>query len=440
MWAFLPNRANWARWLGLILLLMAAAQIVFEGPRWQIYPAYGLACLFGFIFLFGLPVRSLFALPLGILTLISASLPAVFPIPHLPHPTGPYQVGTLTYEWMDASRPEIYTDDPNDRRALMVQIWYPAKPTPGAIPAAYIPDARALQPLAQLLHLPTFTLNHLTYARGNAIPSASVADAQPKYPVLIFSHGRGGYRQHNTWEIEELVSHGYIVAAIDHTYAASGVLFPDGRLVPMDARMTERGFINSVIPYLAQDASFVLNQLIAINRVDPNGILAGRLDTERVGIFGLSLGGSTSSQACHDDLRFKACVVMDVWMVGDVLRDGVKQPTLFLTRDAASMKQEGWTQADIDETLNTMQAVYEKLPGDGYFVQVPGVFHTDFSDAPLLSPLTRAIGLTGPIDPARAHAITSKYTLEFFDRYLSNKPAPLLDGKIDFPEVIFRKR
>lgn len=87
-----------------------------------------------------------------------------------------------------------------------------------------------------------------------------------------------------------------------------------------------------------------------------------------------------------------------------------------------------------------MQAVYEKLPGDGYFVQVPGMFHTDFSDAPLLSPLTRAIGLTGPIDPARAHAITSKYTLEFFDRYLSNKPAPLLDGKIDFPEVIFRKR
>jgi hypothetical protein len=55
--------------------------------------------------------------------------------------------------------------------------------------------------------------------------------------VLIFSHGRGGYRQHNTMQVEELVSHGYIVAAIDHPYAATGVVFPDGRIAAFDPRM-----------------------------------------------------------------------------------------------------------------------------------------------------------------------------------------------------------
>jgi hypothetical protein len=33
--------------------------------------------------------------------------------------------------------------------------------------------------------------------------------------------GRGGYRQHNTLQVEELVSHGYIVAAIDQRCISS---------------------------------------------------------------------------------------------------------------------------------------------------------------------------------------------------------------------------
>jgi hypothetical protein len=59
-----------------------------------------------------------------------------------------------------------------------------------------------------------------------------------------------------------LVSHGYVVATIDHPYAASGVIFPDGRLAKVDPRMFDPdhpghpAFIDSVIPFLAQDAIF----------------------------------------------------------------------------------------------------------------------------------------------------------------------------------------
>jgi hypothetical protein len=63
-------------------------------------------------------------------------------------------------------------------------------------------------------------------------------------------------------------SHGYVVLTIDHPSAASGVRFPDGRLVEFDARLLppwpryapddpEAALLDSVIPFLADDVHFV---------------------------------------------------------------------------------------------------------------------------------------------------------------------------------------
>jgi predicted dienelactone hydrolase len=122
----------------------------------------------------------------------------------------------------------------------------------------------------------------------------------------------------NTFQVEELVSHGYIVAAIDQPYAAAAVVFPDGRQVegwertrlaplvnqslsPVETApiLNGQAFEDGIIPYLAQDAIFTLDQLTALNRADPNGILTGRLDLQHAGIFGISLGGIVSAKpAC----------------------------------------------------------------------------------------------------------------------------------------------
>jgi hypothetical protein len=85
----------------------------------------------------------------------------------------------------------------------------------------------------------------------------------------------------------------------------------------------------------------------------------------------------------------------------------------------------GWSEPVIHETLSTMRAVYERLPGDGYYVQVPGVFHADMTDVPLL---TSRAGLSGPVGVQRAHQIINAYSLAFFDRHLKGRPAALLDG------------
>jgi hypothetical protein len=195
------------------------------------------------------------------------------------------------------------------------------------------------------------------------------------------------------------------------------------------------------MPYLAQDVSFTLDQLTALNKADPNRILTGRLDLERVGIFGISLGAMIGSEACHMDARLKACLMMDAAMPADVVQAGLRQPGMWLTRPASDMRLEDWKESDITQTLNTMQAVFNKEPaGDGYYVSIPGMFHINFTDAPYFTPLGSLLGFTGPINGQRGLDIINAYSLAFFDQYLRGRPAVLLDGPSkQYPEVTFEK-
>lgn len=476
-----PLRAvRGAGYLALIALLIAGAQALVEGPRWQMVPAYVLAGLCFLIWLLqniapaGPPAEPLrinrvvagLAVGLGVLTLAaSIALPVLIPVFRFSSPTGPYKIGTVTYHWVDTDRPEVFTADPNDRRELMVQIWYPAEEDPSAPRALWVQDAEALAPaLARLFHLPGFIFGHFKYITTNATPSAPVAQDQASYPVLIFLHGFAGFRQHNTFQVEELVSHGYIVAAIDQPYAAAAVVFPDGRQVegweraglgpligqsisPVEPApiLNGQAFEDGIVPYLAKDAIFTLDQLAALNQTDTNGILTGRLDLQRVGIFGVSLGGIVGGEACRLEPRLRAFVVEDAPMPADVVQAGLQQPTMWISRDAKTMQLEGWSQTDpaagIDVHQTTMRAVYESLPGDGYLVLVRGMFHLNLTDYPFLSPLTSWLGITGPIDARRAHSIINSYSLAFFDQHLKYRSTTRFDDLVEqYPEVHFETR
>ena len=88
-----------------------------------------------------------------------------------------------------------------------------------------------------------------------------------------------------------------------------------------------------------------------------------------------------------------------------------------------------------------MRAVYERLPGDGYYLQMPGMFHVNFTDFPYFSPITSQLGLTGPVDGQRGFDIVNAYSLAFFDHELKGQPAPLLEGPAEeYPEVQFETR
>ena len=462
----------WMRYWVLIALLIAVAQLLVEGARWQMIPAYTLTGLFVLVWLHNIAVSAgltgqiltgRLAVGLAVLGLaVSVVLPIILPVFRFSHPSGPYEIGTLTYHWVDADRADVFTADPNVRRELIVQIWYPAKGDRSSPRAPYVQDAGALgSALARLHRLPEFTFGHLKYIITNVIPSAAVADDKPSHPVLIFLEGLTGFRQMNTFQVEELASHGYIVAAIDQPYTASVVVFPDGRktvglpfdqmkalirpsLSPVEKALilNGRALEKGIVPYLAQDTIFTLDQLATLNRADPNVTLTGRLDLRRIGVFGISLGGIVVGEACRLDRRLRACLVMDAPMPADVVQAGLKQPSMWITRDTKTMQLEGWPQAEIDEHQTTMRAVFESMTGDGYFVRVPGMFHANLTDIPYWSPLWSWLGVTGPIAGQRAHSIINAYSLAFFDRHLRRRSTALLDGPAaeQYPEVLFEAR
>jgi dienelactone hydrolase len=329
----------------------------------------------------------------------------------------------------------------------MVQLWYPATAGGEEGTASYVDDGRMLRPLARLMGLPERSFDELDRVRTHAIPGAAVADAETRYPVVVFSHGRCGYRQHNTVQVEELVSHGFAVATIDHPYAATGVVFPDGHRVLFDDRLLppwpwetlpgDDGEVQrAALSFLAADVGFVLDQLAAVDAGESGGPLAGRLDLTRVGALGVSLGAMVLTERARLDRRIRSIVSMDAPMPATVVADGLQVPAMWLSRDAETMEREGWSQRDVVTTQRTMHAVFDGLAADGYLVLVPGMFHPDFSDGRLLSPLLPERGLTGPIDGARARTILNAYSVAFFDRHLRNRHSPLLDGPAAaFPDV-----
>jgi len=338
-------------------------------------------------------------------------------------------------------------------------------------PAPYIQDADAVtSAFARIQHKPTFIVGNLRYVTTNAHPAAPVAAPvagdEPSYPVLLYLEGASGFRQMSTFQVEELVSHGYIVLALDQPYTAAAVVFPNGRQATMPSLETVRPMIRAsyippeqtptlngrslqggtIIPYLAHDVSVALDQLTLLNQADPNGILTGRLDMKRVGSFGVSLGGIVVSKACQSDLRLGACLMMDAPVPTDVVRAGLRQPSMWITRDEEDMRLErqragGWSEEEIHTHLTSMRAAYDGLTGAGYFVRVTGTFHSNFTDVPNWSPLASWLGLTGPIDGQRAHSIINAYSLAFFDRHLKGLAMALLDGPAErYPEVRFESR
>jgi len=263
------------------------------------------------------------------------------------------------------------------------------------------------------------------------------------------------------FQVENLVSHGYVVVGLDQPYTAAAVTFPDGQVIKGLAKPQVQSLIdqsispvanaprlngqplkNGIIPYIAQDIRFTLDQLAVLNSSDPKALFTSRLDLEHVGIFGVSLGAMVAGEACHKDLRLRACLMMDAAMPADVVRSGLQQPTMWLTRPASDMRLErarsgGWSEKDIQQTLSTMQEAYAKAqPGGSYFVSIPGMFHVNFTDAPYWSPFASQLGLTGPIDGQRGFDIVNAYSLAFFDSSLQDRQSLRVTGlSKQYPEV-----
>lgn len=376
----------------------------------------------------------------------AADIPPSFQLPEL---TGPYQVGTTSYDFVDSSRNDIYAPNPTDKRELMVQVFYPGTKEPGAIPAAYLEDSVARASAPSFGVPPDNFVNLVHSFHTHAFSGTPISTVSSSYPVLLFSHGFNTLPQLYTLQAEELASHGYIVANITHTYDSPVTKFPDGRIA-LQAPIFNKVFsdpespetiniIGKDIDVRAADARFVLNELEHLNASDPQSLLTGHLDLNRVGIFGHSLGGATAAEAMLLDSRFKAGIEMDGTLLGDAVKDGLQQPFMLINSDLVSLDPR-------------RQSFYEKLKNDAYNLTIKGTQHLSYTDLPLLFPLVETYyspqlaaelknANFGLINAKRGAKIIDDYTLAFFDKYLNSQNSPLLNApNPNYPEVQFSSR
>ena len=368
----------------------------------------------------------------------------------LPTPTGPFAVGRTTYVWRDAAHEDPLAPQPGTTRELLAWIWYPAAPrqTPQAVDD-YLPAPwrTALEHQSGAL-LTQFLTRDLSRVRAHSVRDAEVSPQQHSYPVVLMRAGLAALTTDYTTLAEDLASHGYVVAGFDAPYRSFVVVFPDGRVIARAPQNNadlvsgpqQEQLANKLAQSWSADMGFALDQLERLNTSDPSGRFLGRLDTQRAGVFGHSLGGATALQFCHDDSRCKAGIDVDGAPLDSVVADGVTQPFMFLLSDHKGESDAGEPEA-IRQAGANIHSIYDRLPSDRrLMIIIRGAGHYMFSDdgAMLKSPLVmRAMGTLGIVrlDGRRQVAVTAHYIGTFFDVYLKGAPASELRSRPEYPEI-----
>jgi len=407
----------------------------FEGYRWQMLVLYVIVFVLAFFAILRIaigkpPIKTSLLISLvSIAILIAATIiPILVPIPKTKEPSGPYGIGTMTVMLVDESREEIYSESSQLPRKLMVQIWYPTEPEIKGWIAPWIDNVDVMAPaIADLLELPYFSLDHLRYVYGHANLNAPLSDGMAQYPILLFSHGWSGFRAQNTFQVEELASHGYIIAAPDHTYGAVASVFPDGEVVhlnpealPSKGSLPEDDRLEAVRQLGGQwagDLSFILDSLMEPGTGDDLEMFSNRIDSDKVGAFGHSTGGGAAVQFCWSDPRCKVVLGMDPYLEPvslEVLGEGLEAPVL-------AMFSESWGKSR--KLLNQLRS---NSNGEVIQLMIKETAHYDF------------FGLKGKIAGDRVVMLIMDYTLDFFGEKLLGVESDLLQGPSeDYPEVIW---
>jgi predicted dienelactone hydrolase len=181
------------------------------------------------------------------------------PIPDLPEleliERGPYTVGVTTITVTDTDR----------QRPLTVEVWFPVAPDTAGDPANY------------------------SFITGDYYPSPNAIAADPsaiatdqRFPLAIYTHGSGGLRFIDSNFTEMLASHGYVVAAADHTGNTAVELVFEME-IDTDQVLLDRPL----------DVSAVIDAMIDPANPD-TASFAKAIDAESIAVAGHSLGGTTA--------------------------------------------------------------------------------------------------------------------------------------------------
>ncbi|MFM9838800.1 MAG: alpha/beta hydrolase family protein [Cyclobacteriaceae bacterium] len=448
--------------LNVMLILLIGLNVSLNGLRWPMMPAFLVLSYVVYKSIF-YESRQRHALikttkwaSLIVMIVLAWGLPIIFPLFKFPEPTGSYQVGTKWIYLIDSTRDEVITANPKDKRELMVKIWYPTDSQVG-IQDSYLLKSERVG-FARKYGLPDWTISYFSKIKTNVLADAGIAKGI--FPVLIFSHGYESPATNYYAFLTEVVSHGYIVVNINHTYESTSSEFPDGqikfnndsfsvatnlnpKMIELAWRSTEKfqkaqdaehklQIVTELVHHYsgseivrrwAKDISFVIDQLEQENKV-PKSFLYNKMNLSQIGAFGHSMGGAAAGQALLFDNRLSAAANWDGSQWGDVI-DTIFQKPFILLSHSVSLK--------IGFEINS-QVYHRKSKSLFYDVIINGTGHSNYCDIPYWIKLN-LINEAGGIDMDRGVSIITKVTLDFFDSHLLNKPVSFTKRLTEFKEL-----
>ena len=419
------NRANGLLTLSIgVLPLLVVIQLFWKGFYWQYIPTYGLiGLLMLIVYLNSVRYRKLQRISLGVF-LVVALLPwTIFlPVPVLIEPLGKYAVGTQVFRWVDSTRAEPITQNPFDKRNVIVQGWYPAQWDGKGSHSLYLDGLTHLPPKVSVL--PSFILDHYDQIDTYAVANATPATTREKWPVVIFLPGYGAARAFYTSLAVGLASHGYVVLCLDHPYESAITQLANGQLATtienfQPGAPDRLGFMKARLDIRVADVQFVLHQL-ETKHSSPIAFFSS-LDLNQIGIAGHSLGGATAGAAMAHDSRLKAAVNIDGTLYGGLPKSRGYRPFLLLESNKGESGRFARYEAG-------NQLLFRHF-GGGYRYELADADHYSFTDVPhLLAPPARLLAgyllSLGQVSTKTHHATISLLDA-FFDHTLRGHPSQL---------------
>ena len=333
----------------------------------------------------------------------------------IPEPTGKYNIGTRSQHLIDLNREEIATQERNDFRELMVQIWYPSNLKGFQYLKINIPASDNL--FEDLL-----ARNVLQYS--NSFEDLPVSTDR-KFPLIIFSHGIfKGYRFQSTFLTEELASHGFIIVSIDHTYYSRNVSFSNRKIISrFDSNIKydnkEEGW-HAVIDIWSKDINYVVETILNFN--DTRGhFLYQKIDHKNVAAIGHSFGGAAALMASITNEKIKVAINYDGTVDGKITKYGLSKPTLYFARESIDKK----------DLLGINKLTYNSTEMNVLFVN--GIKHKSFVDISVLKPswLRYYLVSSDHLESVNNIKLIRKITINYLQGYMLNESNKWKEFKSD---------
>ncbi|MCR8658711.1 alpha/beta hydrolase family protein [Paenibacillus endoradicis] len=318
---------------------------------------------------------------------IIALAPAlVFPQYQSPKVTGEYEVTTATYTYTDKNRIEEFINT-GENRHVNVEFWYPK-------------------------------------------------NADDTYPLLVFSHGAYGIRSSNASTYTELASHGYVVVSIDHPYHSFYTASEDGKTSIINTEFYQEvsnankdGIYTIEQAYVlfqkwmklrTDDMNFVIDMILNNSKSD-NDPIYQLINTDKIGVFGHSMGGAASVWLGRERDDIDAVVNIDGPMFSELIYDKetndlVVKGNTYSTPLLNLYSDDVWIQLDNSSTYAANKAA-DKTFSEVYTVHFQGAKHLSLTDLPLFSPILANMLQGGKADIDKYYCIETQnqIILNFFD-------------------------